>query len=328
MEVKQPAVKITYNSTDVTLDFTRLLQSFSYEDAATGYMDTVTLKMVNDARFNMAWYPDPGDKLLIQFGYVGALVDAGEFEIDEIEFSGLPDVVTLKATATPYTRSLRTLNSRSFENLTLQAIVARVAADNQVSMSGSVDDSVVIPRVTQLREDDLQFLARICREYGYGFSCRATTFNFFKFEDLESVAPGIVLTRKDILSYRLTDKTKRTYRRAVLAHRDPGARELITQSSDANAVATQDELKLYASAKSTAEALLKTRAALYLANTKKVSGAISVPGNPRFTAGLNVTVQDLGALNGTYHILSSRHTITATGGYVTDIQIKRVTNEN
>lgn len=315
-------VKVLYNSVDVSADFSPLMVGFEYVDAASDKTDTVNLTLVNDSRFMGSWYPDAGDTLNVEFGYEGSLVPAGIFQIDKINFTGPPDQVKLCASAAPFSASLRTKKSRAFEKVTLRQIADKVAAENGMVAEGDVDQTVVIPRITQHRETDLSFLSRIFKEYGYGFSSRAAVFYFYAFTDLELANPILGLSRSDLISYDFSDKTNRIYRSAELSHRDPAQNALIEETNDQGAD-TDDTLRLFTPAKTTAEARMKTNTALYLANSKKVSGSVSLPGDPRLTAGLNIELSEFGQLNGTYHILSSRHIISRSGGYRTVLELKK-----
>ena len=47
-----------------------------------------------------AWYPALGDIVSLQIGYSGeSLLDCGEFQIDELELDGPPDVMRLRCLA-------------------------------------------------------------------------------------------------------------------------------------------------------------------------------------------------------------------------------------
>ena len=68
----------------------------------------------------------------------------------------------------------------------------------------------------------------------------------------------------------------------------------------------------------------KAQAALHRANSRQQEGSISLEGQPLLVAGNNFELTGLGQLSGKYHIEKSTHKISATGGYTTDLEIKRV----
>lgn len=74
---------------------------------------------------------------------------------------------------------------------------------------------------------------------------------------------------------------------------------------------------------SVAQAELKAKALLAAANRLKATGSISLTGDTRVMAGVNLELADMGRLSGRYTIDSSKHRMTRSG-YETDAEVKFV----
>lgn len=91
-------VKIIYEGKDITTPIDEYLESFSYEDIASGESDRISISLHDIDRLWMdAWMPDKGDRIsstLILYNWdADNTVDelyCGEFELDDMSFGGRP----------------------------------------------------------------------------------------------------------------------------------------------------------------------------------------------------------------------------------------------
>ncbi len=58
-------------------------------------------------------------------------------------------------------------------------------------------------------------------------------------------------------------------------------------------------------------------------NKEKFSGTITLPGNVKLVAGVNISLTEVGKFSGKWHIASSSHTID-NSGYVTEATIHKI----
>ena len=72
------------------------------------------------------------------------------------------------------------------------------------------------------------------------------------------------------------------------------------------------------------QAQAKAKGSLKDKNKDKITGSFSVPGNPKLVAGVNIELTGIGAFSGKWHIVSSTHTMDASGGYVTDVDVRKI----
>jgi phage protein D len=183
-------------------------------------VDEVSLQLENvDAFWENSWYPEKGAKLNVQLGY-DALMPCGDFEVDEIEINSMPDRVTIKAISAGISGSLRTKKNYGHENTTLQQIVQSVAAANNLTLQGQIDN-ISFNRLTQHMETDLGFLNRLASQFGYYFSVRGSLLVFTRMFDLMNAASVFEIDRTDCIDYSIKDKSHKVFRKANVKFTSP-----------------------------------------------------------------------------------------------------------
>ena len=215
--------QVTYNSKDISTDISKYLIGLTYKDTVEtdsygkGEADELTLKLENiDAFWENEWYPEKGANLSAQIGY-DALMNCGTFQVDEIEISSMPDVVTIKAISVPISGSLRTKKSYGHENTTLKQIVEKVAAANSLTLQGEISD-ISFTWLSQHMENDLSFLNRLAGQFGYYFSVRGSLLVFTRMFDLMNAASIFAIDRTDCISYSIKDKSAKVFRKANITY--------------------------------------------------------------------------------------------------------------
>jgi phage protein D len=85
-----------------------------------------------------------------------------------------------------------------------------------------------------------------------------------------------------------------------------------------------DQLVILGPVENDSQAHAKTGSALKKKNEEKVTGSFSVPGNPKLVAGVNIELSGIGVFCGKWHVIRSRHTVDTGGGYVTEVEVRKV----
>ena len=337
-KIKNPNFKVTYESKDITKDVSKSLIALTYNDAEEGETDEVSMELEDtDGLWRDAWYPTKGDKLELSIGYDGIMMNCGKFVVDEISLRGAPDTVTIRALAAATNSPLRTKTSTAHENQTLKQIAEKIAFKNGLTVKGEIA-SIQIERVTQNRESDLAFLARIAKEYGYLFSVRDKTITFTSIYGVEKGAPVLEIDRTDLIAYSVSDKSVKTFQSATVKYREPKTNKVVTATvkagdtleggtgkvGGANTTTSADVLEIKDKAENEAQARLKAQAALHKANSEGQEGTFDLYGEPLLMAGNNFTLTGMGKLAGRWHISRSTHTISRDSGYRTTIEAKRL----
>jgi len=184
--------------------------------------------------------------------------------------------------------------------------------------------SLVLSRVTQRRETDLQFLYRIANAYNYDFSVRGTQLIFYPRDSLERAPAILALQRTDLTSFAFTGRTSQIYQAAQVSYQNPLTKTLISQTvTDTNAF-TGDTLNLAERSESPSDALARAAAALHRHNMLQATMRIAMPGTTTVVAGNNVTLQGFGQNDGTYLITAARHRLERSTGYTTEAEGRKV----
>jgi len=324
-KVRRPVFFIEYEQKEITTYITPFVLSVTYTDYEHGKSDEIDIKLEDrDHIWKSFWYPQKGDLISLKIGYEGEpLLPCGSFEIDEIELSAPPDVVSIKGLATNIKKALRQNNTKAYENKTLKQIAEEIAKKHRFEIVGEIKD-IKIKRITQKQERDLSFLKRLAEDYGYIFKIADGKLVFYELDKLESANAVYVINRKDMISFSLRDKTHELYNACVVSYHDPKTKKLITHTEKADGVVKGDILKINERCENKEQAIAKAKAAIARRNSLQTEGNITVIGNPKLVAGSNIEVSGLYTLNGKYHIQSSRHTTDRSSGYRTELEVRRV----
>jgi phage protein D len=328
--VRSPQWILTYQGVNITADVSQMVVAIRYVDRLDGASGELEVELEDSAkRWQGPWYPTLGDIVSLQIGYRGELLlDCGEFQIDELELDGPPDVMRLRCLAAYITPAMRTANTVAYENMGILEIVAQLAAKYGLTMvvaSSESANGVVFARVTQRRQTDLEFLKRLAREHNFDFTVRAGQLIFYERPTFESVPAVLAITRSDTVRFSFRNRTRRIYDSAEFSYFNPDIKHLITQSVSADSsTPIGDTLKIVARCENAKQAGVKAEALLHLHNMVLVDASLDGPGNPVLVAGNNIQIIGWGALDGKYLIETAQHHLARATGYTTAIAARRV----
>src|SRR5271163_1876246 len=157
--VRSPNWILTYLGVNITADVSQMVLAIRYVDRLDGASGDLEVELEDSVQlWQGPWYPALGDVVSLQIGYSGeALLDCGEFQIDELELDGPPDVMRLRCLAAYITPAMRTANTVAYENMGILEIAAEIAEKYGLTVVTATDDSesdLVFARVTQRRQMD------------------------------------------------------------------------------------------------------------------------------------------------------------------------------
>jgi uncharacterized protein len=328
--VPSPQWILTYSGVNISADVSRMVVAIRYVDRLDGASGELELELEDSTKlWQGSWYPTLGDVVSLQIGYGGQLLlDCGEFQIDELELDGPPDVMRLRCLAAYITTAMRTANTVAYENVGIVEIAQQIATKYGlvlVTASSESESDVLFARVTQRRQMDLEFLKRLAREHNFDFTVRAGQLVFYERAALESVAATVVIVRSDTIRFSFRNRARRVYGAAEFSYFDPDTKELITQSVSASETSpTGDTLKIVARCENAQQAQIRAEAALHLHDMVLVDVSIEGPGNAALVAGSNVQLSGWGVLDGKYLIETAKHHLARATGYRTSIAARRV----
>jgi len=328
---------VLYAQNDVTSDLSAHLLSLTWADYLTGQSDELELELEDvDGRWKNNWYPGKGDTLTLALGWQGQdLVQAGTFQIDEIEFAGGPDTVSIRALAASIGQSLRTIEHVAYENTTLDKVAQRIAARHGLELTGKIEP-IALDRLTQSESDGV-FLTKLAGEYDYAFKVVAHRLVFHSMADLMAQTPIASVDMSDFApGWRIRDQIKDVPKAVTVKSHNPATNQLVSYSvsndgtvaaapSSASKITTSaDTAKRATRTRSAAQADARARCELARANREQTQGSARLQGRPHLVAGSVLALTGAGRLDGHYLIQTSRHTLSRSGGYTTDIEFCRV----
>jgi len=260
------------------------------------------------------------------------VLDCGQFELDTVNASGPPATIALKATSLPYTSQVRqTEKSKAWEAYNLSGIANEMAGANGMACLYESASDPYYDRVEQYKTSDIAFLSQLCHDAG--ISLKATNNILVLFDQAQYEAKGAVLTLKrgagGYTKYKLDVGSADTlYSSCRVSYVDPNTGKCIegvAKVEDYNADSKNNQqLEVSAKVASADEAKALAEKRLRLHNKYTRSASFTLPGNPNVTAGVTVMLEGWGGWDGKYIVKQAVHAVDSSGGYTTQIKLRRV----
>ncbi|ECD9323726.1 phage late control D family protein [Salmonella enterica subsp. houtenae] len=162
----QPEYSVVLNGKDITRNLDNRLISLRITDNRGFEADELQLEL--DDSDGLLAFPAKGEKLSVSLGWKGdGVMHQNVFTVDELEHSGTPDVLSIRARSADFRDSLNVKREQSYHNVTLGAIVQTVAARHKLksTVSGELT-GIAIEHVDQTNESDASFLTRLAQMHG------------------------------------------------------------------------------------------------------------------------------------------------------------------
>lgn len=175
-----PAFMLTLGGHDITANLSRRLVSLTMTDNRGFEADQLDIEL--DDSDGLVAMPVRGAVLSLFLGWQGtALMDKGQFTVDEIEHRGAPDTLTIRARSADFRGSLNSRREASYHDTTLGAVVTQIAQRNKLVASLAQDFAeITIPHIDQSQESDIKFLTRLAERNGAEVSVKAGKLLFLK----------------------------------------------------------------------------------------------------------------------------------------------------
>lgn len=168
LRAQQPAPEyhITVDGNDISPVLRRRLVSLTIIDNAGFEADTLDMVLADsDGQLDL---PRRGAVVTVRLGWQGAnLYDKGTYTVDEIEHSGAPDILTIRAKSADMRDTLQRRREISWHRQTIGSIVRSIAAVQGLNLFISpVLADVPVEHLDQQMESDAAFLTRLATIYG------------------------------------------------------------------------------------------------------------------------------------------------------------------
>lgn len=189
-------LSLSYEGQDISVDVSDSLISCNYRDSINEF-DTLEITLHDrEGNWIKEWAPQKGDKLEVEYTLIGwgATIDTnkvGTFFIDSINYSGTPDIVSLKAISVNLESNIMDgKENKSWEQVTLKKIAEDITTKCGIELMYEVDFDRTFERVQQSNESDMTLLKRLCQDSGINiklYSDRLILFEESVFEAKQSI---------------------------------------------------------------------------------------------------------------------------------------------
>lgn len=345
---------VTYNGKDISESLAQYVLSFSYTDNLTGQVDDISITLEDRAELWEAdWMPERGatlDITICTYNWSDLYseeqdLQLGKFEIDELEVSSAPNVVTIKAVAISIgdDSTLRsTLRSHTWENISVQKAANDIAWQNGMKLQWYCDDNPNIDKLEQNDESDLDVLQKICDDAGFALKVTTDTIIIFdveKFEKEDVYAeyyhPGTTILNivenqskpvqtDALLNYSFKAKIRDVYKKCHVKYAKDKDKSVIESTFVAPDKKEKEgaTLEVHQQVSSQAEADRLAKKKLREKNCEEFTGSFSSDGNMGLCAGETIEMLGFGNFSGKYIITQTKHDISSSG-FTSSVEIRK-----
>lgn len=220
--------KLEVDGQDFTKKIAKRLSSLTLIDCRG--INSDSLEIVLEDHDGKLPLPNRGGVISLSLGWKGTgLIDKGTYTIDQIDYEGTPDIITIHARAVELDSGLTTKRERSFHNTTVGDIVATIAAENEMKYVVSKRFSAMpVAHIDQTNESSIAFLTRMTgmfdaiatvKKDNLMFVCAATG------TSASGIAlPRITITRKDGDRHHFSIADRDNYTHVKALYDDTGLR--------------------------------------------------------------------------------------------------------
>lgn len=329
-EPRMTRVSVHYNGKNISGEIKRYLEQFTYTDAASGESDSIALKLDDSEKKWMTnWMPETGDRIGAEIEFYNWFTDdalnklyCGEFQLDDLSFSGRPFTCTIGAVSIPQDKAFHSQNrTKTWENTTVQQIGMEIAQRAGVTLHYEAD-MIDIAGIEQNDQTDSDFFYKICKSYGLAVKVFADKIVVFDEEVYEKGDSMANLYEKDIISWTYNTTVDGTYTGAVFSFSDPENEEEYT----VNIGGGDRILEINVTADSLKDAERKGIALLNDENKKSTTMTVKMKTNPGFIAGKCINMVGFGKLGGKYYIEKIKTAVSGKGATQMNLNIRKVTD--
>lgn len=317
----RPSFKITANDSNITNLIKDRFIELRITDEVNEKSDLLEIRL--DDNGHKIDVPHNDVEIAVELGYDGKLEKVGVFSGLEIEFSGPPSVVVIRASAMNLRKNMKAKKTRSFENKTLSDIVSSIA--NEHGYTAIVDEflaTIFFIHVAQTNETDWQLINRLARDYDAFVKAAGGKLVVAMRGQKISVAtraqlPTVTLEPKDVerWSIKYSDKTKTKSVKARWHDKASAQMQVIESGSGEPQLVLEKIYDSEADAKQAADAKLNKMQRLERVARIKLAGRTDL-----VAMGQLVLKKFRTGVDGDYKLTRVDHVLSADRGYRCEIE--------
>lgn len=324
---------LLYNTKNISKEIDKYLLNFTYTDHANGKADDLQITLEDRAGlWRSDWFPEKGARLssgLVVSNWNGPqgeeALPLGFFEIDELEPTGPPDIVSIKAVSVPITSSLRGENkTRAWEKTKLSAIANDIAGKAGLGVFYDTNDNPQYDRVEQTEQADLPFLQKLCEDAGLSLKVTGDKLVIFDDSKYEQLAPIKTIERGEspVISYSGRSQTRDVYSACRVEYKGgKKKKDIVYTYKPPSLPKTGKTLVINERVDSIAEAERLAKKRLRQKNCEEMTFNLTMFGDIALVAGVTVKIKGWGVFDGKYFINQATH---SGPGYTVSLELRRV----
>ncbi|QVV61133.1 phage late control D family protein [Leclercia sp. Colony189] len=230
---KRPAFNIVIEGKDLTTALDKRLMSVMLTDNRGFEADQLDLEL-DDADGQIV-LPRRGAVIQFALGWEGQpLFPKGAFTVDEIEHSGAPDRLTIRARSADFRATLNIRREKSWHQTTVGDVIREIATRHNLKMALGQDLSgLSLDHLDQTNESDASFMMKLARQYGAIASVKSGNLLFIRQGQGRTASgkplPIVTITRKEGDGHRFTLADRGAYTGVIaswLHTREPKKKEM------------------------------------------------------------------------------------------------------
>ncbi|KZZ82529.1 phage late control D family protein [Bacillus sp. SJS] len=314
MDGRRIKLEIQYNNQSISQAIAPFVTDLTFTDNLSGQADDLSISVGDRERKWMNnWIPEKSASLQASilatagWGNTKAFTrKLGYFDIDQIDTSGPPNKVSIKATSVPESSTLRNQRkTRSWEKATFKKVAQDIASKNTMKLHFSSEENPLLDRVEQQNEADLVFLMRICNEAGFSLKVANKSLVIMDEERLEKATAVDTISRTDsrLKDYGGADSLSKCYKSCRVTYADPKKKKIISYIfTPPKPEKTSRVLEVNEEVSSEAEARRLARKSLRGQNKEACTFSLKMTGFLTYYAGQTLNITDFGHFDGKYLI--------------------------
>ena len=239
----RPIYRLKVGNKDVTGRFQNRLIELTLTDNCGFEADQLDIEL--DDSDGLLDLPEKGVRLSLSLGWAhSGVVDKGTYKVDELEHTGPPDRLIIRARSAELDGGLTTRRENSYVGKTISEVVQAIALRNKFTwLVGKKLAGQVIAHVDQTGESDANFLSRLAKEFDAIATVKNGTLLFIPAGEPTSASgltlPTVSITRAsgDTHSFSIADRENYNGVKAFYQDTRAGVRgEVVIDASNATVV--------------------------------------------------------------------------------------------
>ncbi len=330
-----PTFRIAANQSDITAVIADRFISLTLTDETGITSDVLEVTLSDHDPAVPIQKPPKGAELELWLGYDGTSERMGLYVCDEIEYSGWPGEMIIRARGAVFDKTpkgkanLQSQKTRSWPaDTTLGAMVKKIASEHgmEAAVSSSLS-SIKLPHTDQSDESDLNLLLRLGKKYDAIVKPADGKLVLAKRGESKSVsgkslASIAVTPASDITKFRVVESAKESSGTVVAyyhATKQAKRHEVKVGSGEPT-----KRLKMYFPTKEQALAAAQAEAAKR--DRQKSTLSLTMPGRTDMAAECPLTTAGFrDGVDGSWIITRVTHNLTKSGGYTCDVEAETPT---